>query len=395
MEELKYWLAFNSIEGLGAVSIMKIWNHFGSMKEAWSASSADLYEIETIYSSIIEKIVTSRPDINPDKLEEDTGNYKTSVLCIIDPLYPDLLKQIYDPPVVLYYKGDFNLCDLSKTVAIVGTRTPTDYGREMSYKISSELANFGVTIVSGLAEGIDTAAHTACIEINGKTIAVLGSGLNHIYPKINNNLANKIIDSNGVVLSEYPPDSKPDGWRFPYRNRIISGLSYATILVEAKARGGGLITAKNALEQNREVFGVSSRVNSNSNDGVHNLIYRGEAKIYTTISKLLETLNWVIVDNESPKKEQDDKIPINETVKNTVAIAETIEIKKEPEKAVELPSNSPEEIIMNLLDYDAVAFDVLLNKSGLDTSTLLSTMTILELRGLVCQVGGKRYRRKI
>ncbi|MGD9580703.1 MAG: DNA-processing protein DprA, partial [Vampirovibrionia bacterium] len=220
-KDLKYWLAFNNIEGLGAVSILKIWKHFKSIKEGWSASSAEFYEIDSISNSIIEKIITQRSKINPDKLIEELNQSDVNAFCITDSIYPERLKEIYDPPVVLYYKGNIDNIDFDKSIAIVGTRTPTDYSREMSYKISKDASKYGITIVSGLAEGIDTCAHTSCIENKNNTIAVLGSGLNNIYPRSNINLAKQIVENNsGILISEYAPDTKPDSWRFPYRNRI-------------------------------------------------------------------------------------------------------------------------------------------------------------------------------
>lgn len=410
-KELKYWLAFNSIEGLGAVSIMKIWKHYGSMKEAWSASGADLYEIQNISNSIIEKIITQKHKINPDSLIDNVHKENIKILCITDPKYPKLLKEIYDPPVVIYYKGEIDSIDLNRTIAMVGTRVPSDYGREMSYKISKELSQYAVTIVSGLAEGIDTCAHTACIESNGKTIAVLGSGLNFIYPKSNKNLAKQIVENNnGIILSEYPPNTKPDSWRFPYRNRVISGLSKATIIVEAKVKGGGLITARNALEHNREVFGVTSRINNKSNEGTHNLIHKAEAHIYTSNERLFEILNWKIEETQDIKKSTKD-INTNNSEKTPVKTIEksnetkTIE-KKAQKKTIDKSShdtkddrplnlNTIESLVLDNLELEPLAFDIIINKTGLKASELLSTLTMLEIKGIISQTSGKKYRKKV
>lgn len=413
-KELKYWLAFNSIEGLGAVSIMKIWNHFNSMKEAWSASGADLYEINNISNSIIEKIITQRQKINPDNLIDDIHKDDIKILCITDSKYPELLKEIYDPPVILYYQGEMDSIDFNKTVALVGTRVPSDYGREMSYKISKELSQYSVTIVSGLAEGIDTCAHTACIEFNGKTIAVLGSGINNIYPRSNINLAKQIIEyNNGLVISEYPPNTKPDSWRFPYRNRVISGLSRATIVVEAKAKGGALITAKNALEHDREVFGVTSRINNKGNEGTHDLIHKGEAHIYTTYQRLFEILNWEIEGIDKLKEEPtaleteiEIKIPQTKllkekeelTINKSESNKEIQEIKPsliEANKANFSTLNDTELLILNAMELEPIAFDIIIKKTGLKAANLLSSLTMLELKGIISQTSGKRYRKKV
>lgn len=408
MEELKYWLAFNSIDGLGAVSIMKIWKHFNSMKEAWSASASDFYEIEALQNNLIEKIITSRPNLDPALLLEKTLEHNVKILCILDEGYPELLKSIYDPPVILYYQGNLSCCDLKRTIGIVGTRTPTDYGKEMATKISRELCEYGITIVSGLAEGIDTSAHSACLKAKGKTIAVLGSGLNYIYPKSNNYLAQKIIEeNNGAILSEYPPDAKPEGWRFPYRNRVISGLSKAIIVVESKSQGGGLITAKSALEQGREVFGVSSRVLNNSNDGVHNLIHKGEARIFTTYKRFFDFLHWeIIASSQAQEIEETDsqKIPPPTEISFQEVIQAPPERESEKVKNIDtqppnpipadIKNDSPEAIVLNCLDLEPLPFDVILAKSDLNAPKLLSTLTMLELRGLIIQTSGKRYKKK-
>lgn len=408
MNELKYWLAFNSIEGLGSVSIMKIWGHFKSIKEAWFASAADLYAIEDISSSIIEKIIANRRKTNPDELQEEvlTSNIKT--LCILDSDYPNLLKQIYNPPVILYYKGNIECCNFNRTVALVGTRKPSDYGREMAHKLGKEFAKYGITIVSGLAEGIDTCAHTACLEANGKTIAVLGSGINVVYPKVNKNLYKQIIENNnGVVFSEYLPDTQPESWRFPYRNRIISGLSFATIVVEARSKGGGIITAHNALEQNREVFGVASRVDNDLNDGVHNLIYKGEAKIFTSYKRFFEVLNWEIINLEEPdcssiNLDLQEKIIVDKTNYNECGNDDTSSIDAQfiqnnatTEDVFATNTDDKENIVLNYLGKEPTAFDIILQKTNFETSSLLSILTMLELKGLITQASGKRYIRVI
>jgi DNA processing protein len=418
MNDLKYWIAFNNIEGLGSVSIIRIWKHFQSIKEAWSASSSDLHHVEGIQNHIIEKLIKTRNKINPDEELEKIQQKEIKILCLRDPEYPALLKQIYDPPVILYYRGNITETDLNRTIALVGTRTPTTYGREMSRKLSKELTRYGITIVSGLAEGIDTCAHSACIEEKGKTLAVIGSGLDVIYPKSNRNLYKQIIENNsGAVISEYPPDSPPDSWKFPYRNRIVSGLSAATIVVESKGRGGALITAKHALEQNREVFGVSSRVNNNSNDGVHNLIYHGEARIFTTYKSLFDHLNWQVTSeqtdqeeiNSKPSKPQEFKSPkqtnlptIHQDYADKAEKKETIsetreqtELNHPPKLSIPSGLTVDEQKVIEALGYETLPFDKLLQKLNIPAPSLLGIMTMLELKNIVSQVSGKRYKRKV
>lgn len=406
MSELKYWLAFNRIDGVGPVSIMKIWNKLNSMKEAWSASAAELYEINGIQNHIIEKIVVGRKNIVPEELEEELNKYNIKAICITDDCYPELLKQIYDPPVILYCKGNIETCDMNKTVALVGTRTPSDYAREVSYNLGRDLGKSGVTVISGLAEGVDTSAHTGCLESGGKTIAIIGSGHNRIYPKSNISLAKQIIEkNNGAVLSEYFPDCAPDSWRFPYRNRIVSGLSLATILVESKKKGGGLITTKHALEQNREVFGVPSRVDDDSNAGTHNLIHRGEAKIFTGYKKFLQHMGWETADvtNEiciSTEVKQETKKEQKNTKKTSPKEIKREKVEPKPKKTEapvkpNLDLSQNEAIVFENLEIEPIAFDTILQKTGLQAPALLGILTMLELKGLIKQAPGKRYKKSI
>lgn len=409
MSDLKYWLAFNKIDGVGPVSIMKIWNKFKSIKEAWSTSSAELYEINGMQNHIIEKIVMGKKNIVPEKLEEELSKYNIKAICITDENYPELLKQIYDPPVLLYYRGNLEKCNLNKTIAIVGTRTPTDYGREIAYNLGKDFGQSKVTVVSGLAEGIDTSAHTGCLEANGQTIAVIGSGLNRIYPKSNISLAKQITErDNGAVISEYFPDCPPDSWRFPYRNRIVSGLSYATILVESKEKGGGLITTKHALEQNRDVYGVPSRVDNDSNIGTHNLIHKGEAKIFTGYQEFLQQKGWEteFIKEKPPILTKPIQKPKN--VQKTTKGNNYKELKQEKEEKQEtktnqakLPAqkninlNQNESIVFENIEIGPTSFDSILKKTCLQASSLLSILTMLELKGLIKQLPGKQYKKCI
>lgn len=402
MDELKYWLAFNSIEGVGSISIMKIKNHFNSISDAWNASPADYQLVSGLYPNILEKLLLNKPKIIPDQLYENVLKSNIKVLCIEDDHFPDLLKQIHDCPVILFYLGDLEACNLKRTIGIVGTRTPTEYAQEATISIAKELSGYGITIVSGLAEGIDTQAHTSCLDNNGKTIAILGSGLNYVYPKINQKLFERIIsDSNGVVMTEYPPDSKPDSWKFPYRNRIISGLSYAVIVAESKARGGGLITAKYALEQNRDVFGIPSRVNNSSNDGVLNLIKKAEAKIFISCLRLFDHLNWEVIiekQEESCSSDIKEEIAIKEPAiedKSITPDSETINLDNadKDQETCCFSSLSPEESeVLKILSLEPIQFDLLLTKTSLKASRLLGILTFLELKGLIIQLQGKKYK---
>jgi DNA processing protein len=404
MKELKYWVAFNNIEGLGAISIKRIQEYFNSMKEAWSASPAELQRVEGLSPSHIEKILLSRAKIIPDKELEKIEKNDIKVLCLASGEYPALLKEIYDPPAVLYYRGNIKTIDFQKTTGIVGTRKPSEYGKNISSRISKELASLGITIVSGLAEGIDTAAHAACVKAKGKTIAVLGSGLNVIYPRSNVSLYKQIIENDcGIIISEYPPDSKPDSWQFPYRNRIISGLSKAIILVETKNRGGGLITARHAIEQNREVFVVPSRVDIPCNEGGHNLVRKGEARLFASFADFYRELNWekyAETFDEKPPETAIEKESLSpaQGVRQEEAITPVADPEKlSTEKIFKMPDglSENEKQILALLEVETLAFDIILQKVKSTTPQLLGSLTMLELKGLITQCPGKRYKRNI
>ncbi|MBM7659376.1 DNA processing protein [Bacillus mesophilus] len=238
----------------------------------------------------LEKIQSIYKNLQSVTIASMLEKYKSqNIQCItrFDSSYPSALKQIYNPPWVLYVKGNRDILLNNQMLAIVGTRTPTKYGVKITDYFVSSLVNHGWTTVSGLAKGIDARVHDTTIKQNGNTIAVLGSGFNHLYPRENLQLANEIIKEN-ILLSEYPPERKPNRWQFPARNRIISGLSLGTIVIEAKAKSGSLITANLALEQNREVFAVPGPVDSVYSDGTNLLIQEGAKLALTPEDVLIE-----------------------------------------------------------------------------------------------------------
>jgi len=274
-----------------------------------------------------------------------------------DPNYPRLLKEISDPPQVLYLKGEIKKED-ETAIAIVGTRNYTNYGKRIAEEITSDLAERGITIISGLAKGIDTFAHKAALEHKGRTIAVLGSAVDSksLYPACNRKLAEKIA-RNGAVVSEYPVGTKSERYFFPQRNRIISGLSLGILVVEAPEKSGALITASQALEQNREVFAVPGPIYSENSKGTNNLIKMG-AKLVTCANDILEELNLPLIENK---------------------------------KKLFKPENKWEEILFNILTEEPVHIDEITKKSNLDAGLVSSTLITLELRGIVKQHGGGYY----
>lgn len=295
---LKKWLVLSRVPSLGTSSIKKLWDHFGSIDKILSASEAELSSIEGLSKKAIKLLVAVNPRINsgefsfPNSPHFNVGfqptTRDTKALTFEDKSYPQALLNIYDPPSILYVKGDENLLN-QKCIAIVGTRKASHYGKVMARKLAYELAAAGITIVSGLALGIDTAAHEGALEAKGKTVAVLGCGVDVIYPPSNKNLYSRIP----TIISEFEPGTEVEGWRFPQRNRIISGLSLGTIVIEGHYKSGAMITAKQALDQGREVFALPGQVDNDQAKGPHWLIKQG-AKLVESVEDVLEELGMVM-----------------------------------------------------------------------------------------------------
>jgi DNA processing protein len=281
-----------------------------------------------------------------------------TVLTTGDPAYPARLREIYNAPPILYVRGNLTPQD-DNSIAVVGTRSPSVYGRELAARIVPELVRSGLTVVSGLARGVDSVAHHAALQAGGRTIAVLGSGIDVIYPAENRGLFNHIL-AGGAVVTEYPLGTKPDAFNFPARNRIISGLSLGAVVVEAQPGSGALITADYALEQNREVFAFPGRVTDKGSAGCNRLIREGRAKLVSSTEDILEELDL------------------------TVAVQQ-LEI-----KAV-LPANDEEGRLLALLSHEPVHVDDLSRQSALPAPTVASTLMMLELKGAVRQVGTMSY----
>ena len=359
MNDLKYWLALSQFYKFGPVKYKKLKNYFSNIEAAYKASTKD-YLRAGIEEKVAEEFMIFKHQIEPDKLLENLHKEKLNALTIEDSAYPKLLKQIYDPPFILYYRGSLEAFN-GFSLAVVGARKYSAYGAQVTQKLVRELAFNKLTITSGLALGIDTLAHSAAIETNGKTIAVLGSGLDrqNIYPSQNRYLADKIQAHGGLILSEYPIGTMPLKHHFPQRNRIISGLSSATLVIEAAEKSGALITAFHALEQNREVFAVPGSIYSDSSEGTNRLIAMG-AKLVTNAKDIIETLNLA-------------------------EAAAYIENKKI------IPETAEEELILARLSYEPVHIDELKQLTKLDTSIINSTLTIMEMKGMVKNLGNMQY----
>ncbi|MDP2709320.1 MAG: DNA-processing protein DprA [bacterium] len=359
MEDLKYWLALSQFYKFGPVKFQRLKSGFPDIKSAYSAPLKELIR-SGIDEKTAEEFIIFRHQIEPDELLENLRKEKINALTIDDPAYPALLKQIYDPPFILYCRGDAEAFS-GYLIAIVGSRKFTPYGQQAAEKLAAELAANSLTIVSGLAIGIDTLAHGAAIAAGGKTIAILGSGLDrqNIYPSQNRYLADKIESGGGLIISEYPIGTMPLKHHFPQRNRLISGLSQAVLVIEAGEKSGALITAFHALEQNREVFAVPGSIYSPASAGTNRLLKLG-AKLVAGAGDIIETLNLADA-------------------------ASYIENKKI------IPESAEEEKIIANLSYEPLHIDELKQLTKLDTSIINSTLTIMEMKGMVKNLGNMQY----
>ena len=356
-DELKYWIAFNRVPRIGRARFMALERHFGTLEAAWHAGPHDL-QAAGIDSRTALRIVSRRATVDPDEEIERLQSAGTRALTWHDPEYPPRLKEIYDLPPVLYVRGELAPED-ERLIAVVGTRKPTAYGREAAHRLSYDLARAGVTIVSGLARGIDSIVHRAALEAGQRTIAVLGSGIDVIYPRENSMLAEEIA-RNGAVLSEHPLGTRPDAQNFPRRNRIMSGMTLGTVVIEAGERSGALLTANHALEQNREVFAVPGNIFSPGSRGTNRLISDARAKLVSKYEDVLEELNLTWVGEQM-------------------------------EMAALFPQDESESDVLNLVTYDPVHIDDIIRASGLGISTVSGTLAMMELKGVVKQVGGMNY----
>lgn len=284
----KYYNAFNLIGGIGPIGFKKLLTYFNSMENAWSAEIKE-FKQAGLTELIIEQIRKKRPRINPDCEMERLDKQGINLITIQNKNYPELLKEIYAPPAALYIRGHLQSTD--KCLGIVGTRKLSVYGSQITPLITADLSESGLIIVSGLAKGIDTIAHQTALKTNNRTIAVLGSGVDRasVYPFINQGLAEK-ISQNGAVISEFPIGMQPLAQNFPQRNRIISGLSLGVLVIEAPEKSGALITARDALDQNRDVFAIPGPISSQNSLGPNNLIKMG-AKLVNNADDILQELN--------------------------------------------------------------------------------------------------------
>jgi DNA processing protein len=381
VEERAYWLAWSQINGIGPILLQRLHQHFNSLAEAWTAKPVDLMRVEGLGKQIIETILQERTQLNPEEFIEKHLIKNPCFWTPADPDYPRLLLEISNPPPVLYYRGLVDVKEnqgITPTVAIVGTRSPSEYGRRWTRKISTALAKSGFTVVSGLAAGIDTEAHTSCLEAGGRTLAVFGTGVDIVYPKPNERLCDRVLQQ-GLAISEYPAGTQPNKTNFPRRNRIIAGLSRATIVIEAPQKSGALITAYQANDFCRDVYVLTARLDDERSFGCLELLSKGAHPILPSSDRLLSEDRLLEMLGALPKldyAEQLSLFPLNPTVE-----------KQGPPLEPELAK------VLSAIESGPSSFDVIVEASGLEAGTVSSILLQLELLGLVSQLPGMRYQR--
>jgi DNA processing protein len=351
-----YWVGFNLVKGIGAVRIKALIDHFGDLQLAWHAP-ADALQAAGLSSKLAERVIQLRASIDLEEYMFKVAAKGITVLTWEDEDYPNRLKVIDQPPPVLYVRGTLTAED-TWAVAIVGTRRVSAYGRQVADDLAAYLANNGITIVSGLARGVDAISHQAALRTGGRTIGVLGCGVDRIYPPEHTQLAGKMISS-GAILSDYAPGTPPDAANFPPRNRLISGLSMATVVVEAGETSGSLITAQFALDQGREVFAVPGNILAPQSKGTNRLIAQGA----------------------HPMLSSQDVLEVLDLTRAT----EQREVRKI------LPGNEFEEKLLSVLSNEPLHMDDICNQTSLPIERISATLVMMELKGLVRQVGGLQY----
>lgn len=384
-DELIYWMALRSVNGIGNLGFRSLMDAFKFPHDVFHASYQDLMSVPGIGPKTASRIKAfhewRRLEYDLKKLQQ----LNIHVITFHDRHYPSLLKTIYDYPPILYVKGMLKNDDLN--IALVGSRTASTYGVFTTERLARELALNGITVVSGMARGIDSAAHRGALAGRGKTIAVLGCGLDIVYPPENKNLYEKIAAA-GAVISELALGTPPNAPNFPLRNRIISGLSLGVVIVEANERSGSLITARIALEQGREVFAVPGNIDSHGSRGSHKLIKEG-AKLIENVGDILEEIIPQI------ERRRENNL-LNEQEKNTETSEKKVSGETRSCSAASIfPSFSENEaLIFNLLTDKPVDIDLIIEKSGLNINETLNCLLNLELYEAILQLPGKLYKRK-
>ena len=357
MTELKYWLGFNYVSGIGPAKIQALLGYFNTLEKAWNASDEQLRDIGFDIRAI-QSLNEVRQNFDLDQYVRQVETSGVGVVTWDSPEYPELLREIPAAPPLIFLRGQLEPID-RWAVAVVGTRRLTAYGRQVTRDLVAGLVVNGITVVSGLARGIDAVAHRTALEDGGRTIAVMASGIDKVYPPEHRDLAREIVAGRGAVISDYPFGAEPESNHFPARNRLISGLSLGVIVIEAGERSGALITARFALEQNREVFAVPGNIHSPVSVGTNRLIQQG-GKLVMRVEDILEELNLRMAAEQ--------------------AVAQVV-----------LPETAEEAVLISQLSSQPIHVDELGRLTGMPMSLISSTLTMMELKGMVQQVGGMNY----
>ncbi len=356
--ETPYYLAFERVKGIGPVKMRLLKEHFGTLARAWQADYFSLSQMG-LDERVLSNLSIARKTVVPEQEWERVCKAGVTVITFDDATYPRMLRQVHDPPPVLYVRGALTMAD-DWSIGIVGTRQATVYGREVAEMLGRELALHGLTVVSGMARGVDAYAHLAAIAAGGRTLAVLGCGVDVVYPAEHRKLAQQIME-HGALVSDYPLGTRPDAMNFPPRNRIISGLSLGVVVVEADEKSGALITTQFAADQGREVFAVPGNILNRTSRGTNKLIQQG-AKMVLDIDSILEELNLT--------REH---------------VAAHIEVQKA------IPENDLERKLVKHLSHEPTQTDALVRELQLPTDVVTATLALMELKGLVRQATGNSY----
>lgn len=377
VDELKHWITLWRVSGVGPKSFQKLLTNIGDPSTVLSSNLATLTKAgisDKLANSVLDNKTnqeTAAPDI--EWLNAAENHHIITLQC---PAYPTLLKRISDPPPLLYVHGNLSLLN-DPQIAIIGSRNPTQSGINNAYEFAKHLGQTGFCITSGLALGIDGTAHTGALEMNTPTIAIIATGINRVYPAKHREMAHKIVES-GAIVTEFPIGTQPKSGNFPRRNRIISGLSYGTLVVEAAQQSGSLITARLAMEQNREVFAIPGSIHNPLARGCHQLIKQG-AKLVETAQDILEEMTTVI-----------DVSTFEEDLNTST---HTISKEKAQTTNANDESNNDQQIILKAMEFDPISIDQLVLRTGIDTASLSASLLMLELQNQVASNGGGTYTR--
>ena len=368
MTSREAYIALNMVDGVGPIRVRALRDRFGEPQAILAASKAELMQVDGVGEEVARSITSWREKVDLDAELQRIEKSGLRIVSCDDTEYPKHLREIYDPPLVLYVRGSLTERD-ALAIAVVGSRRTSLYGQDMARKLAFQLARVGVTVVSGLARGIDTAAHNGALQAKGRTVAVIGCGIDIVYPAENKKLADEIVEKGGAVVTEFPFGVQPDRQNFPMRNRIISGWSLGVVVVEANLKSGALITANQAGEQGRQVFAVPGRADSILSKGANKLIKDG-AKLTEDVEDILGEFEYLLPKMAMEPAEAGLE---GEGTKPALQLSET------------------EEKVMAQVSNEEIAIDEIIRASGLTTACVSATLLALEMKRLIRQLPGKQY----